>query len=127
MNKTQRGLATVVAVLILAALATAALGSRMLGAGMIWSAPGAGAPADGAGTGAWMVLGWLTMLVFWGTVIAGVVLLFRVLTRTGSRSSGTSAMDLLRRRYEAGEITREQYEYARQTLRRDQVRNGRGA
>ena len=40
MNKAQRGLATVVAVLILAALGIAALGSRMLGAGMSGVRPG---------------------------------------------------------------------------------------
>ena len=66
-----------------------------------------------------MALGWLTMLAFWGAVIAGVVLMVSVLIRPGSGADGTSALDLLRRRYEEGEITREQYEHARQTLRRD--------
>lgn len=127
MDKAHRGLAALVAVLILVALGTTAFGSRMLGMGMIWSLPGAGAPAEGMDSGAWMGLGWLTMLAFWGAVIAGVVLLVRALMRPRRDAAGTSALEILRHRYEAGEITREQYEHACKALRAHPATRRRGA
>jgi putative membrane protein len=51
--------------------------------------------------------GWLFMLLFWGAVIALIVFLVR---RTGEGRRGESAMDVLKRRYAKGEITKEEYE-----------------
>lgn len=127
MNRDYRGLAAVLGVPLLVALGAVALGNRMLGPAMIWSPLEAGAGADGTTSGASMALGWLTMLVFWGAVLAGPVMLIRALARRGHGPSGTSAMDILRRQYEAGGITREEYERARRALRREPVERRGGA
>ncbi|GEM_PF-308339 len=58
----------------------------------------------------------LVMLVFWGLAIAGVVLLVRWLAGQGSHAE--TALDVLKRRYAAGEVTREQYEQLRRELER---------
>ena len=116
MNKEVRGFVAIVGALILVAIGAVALGNPLLGPGMVVGYPGADAPVGEATYGAWMTLGWLTMLAFWGAVVAGVVVLVRALSRSRSGSAGTSAMDILRRRYEAGELTREQYLDACQTV-----------
>ncbi len=78
-----------------------------------------------AGAGPWvlgMVLGRLAMLAFLGLVVVGVILLVRAVTRSlplTGRPSGpadTPPFDILKRRYAAGDITREQYAEMRQTL-----------
>ena len=66
-----------------------------------------------------MGIGWLVMLAFWAAVIGLVVLLVRRMTGPSAGSThatGESAMDVLRRRYAAGEITREQYREMREVL-----------
>jgi putative membrane protein len=57
-------------------------------------------------------LGGLTMLAFWGLLIVGVVLLIRLLDRREAPPTpkSESAVDIVRRRYASGELTREQYE-----------------
>lgn len=117
MNEKYRGYAAVVGALILVAIGAAALGNPLLGPGMVLGYPGAGAPADGAISDGWTALGWLTMLAFWGAVIAGLVVLIRALSRSRAGSAGTSAVEILRRQYEAGGITRGEYEQACQALR----------
>jgi putative membrane protein len=73
----------------------------------------------GAGWGwGWMALGWIMMVIFWGAVIGGIVALVRY---WGSRSLPAeparpeTALDILRRRYAAGDLTKEQFE----TIKRD--------
>ncbi len=65
-----------------------------------------------------MVGGWIVMLVFWGLVIAGIVLLVRALTNrhVAGRPESDSALEVLRRRYAAGEITKEQFEEMKRML-----------
>ncbi len=64
-------------------------------------------------------LGGLMMLAFWGALIGLAVLLFR---RAGGPTEGPSPteaetpVDVLKRRFAAGEITREQYEEMRHAL-----------
>jgi putative membrane protein len=64
-----------------------------------------------------MWLGGLAMLVFWGALIVGAILVVRHL---GGGMPGsevrTSPLDILKRRYASGEITREQYEQMRKDL-----------
>lgn len=59
------------------------------------------------------------MLLFWGVLIAGVVLLIR-LTLGGGASSGRghdkSALDLLKERYARGEIGREEFEQKKRDI-----------
>lgn len=73
-----------------------------------------------------MMWGWgmgmmVMMLVFWGLVIAGVVLLVRWLAGLGSGRDGGGradrALEILRERYARGEIDREEFESRRRDLR----------
>lgn len=60
------------------------------------------------------VLGWTMMVVLWGAVISLVVGGFRTLATT---QDGTpDAVEVLRRRYAAGEIDRGEYEERGRTL-----------
>jgi len=61
----------------------------------------------------WMAAGWLMMLVFWALVVVGIVALFKMATNLGASSEPRSAntpIEILRRRYAAGELTKEQFE-----------------
>lgn len=69
----------------------------------------------------WMLGGWLAMLVFWSLVIAGIVILVRTIGHRGTvgqPNADDEALAILRRRYAAGEITKEQFEEMKQTLER---------
>ena len=70
----------------------------------------------GTGGAWWMwIVGVLMMLLFWGGIAALVVFLVRGLG--GSRPGyHDSAMDTLRRRLAAGEITQEEFERIRKVL-----------
>ena len=68
--------------------------------------------------GGWMAIGWLMMVVFWVLVITGVVLAVRWATGRGGwtrQDAPEQPVDILRRRYAAGELTKEQFE----TMKRD--------
>lgn len=75
------------------------------------------------GTGGWgMGFGVVWMIVFWGLVIAAIVLAVRWLT-TGSGERPTSkpgdtARDLLDRRYARGEIGHDEFEQRKRDLER---------
>ena len=65
------------------------------------------------GGGWWMAGAWLTMLLFWALVIVGVVALIRFVTMRGAapRVGGSETpLEILRRRYAAGDLTKEQFE-----------------
>ena len=78
--------------------------------------------------GRWMMgggMGWfgmIFMLVFWGLIIAGVVLLIKWLVQnTGSNRSSVAAtdskaMDILKQRYARGEIARDEFESMKKDL-----------
>jgi len=73
------------------------------------------------GFGGGMGFGGIGMLVFWGVVIAGVVLLARWFTAGPSSSSvspvrGKTAADILAGRYAKGEIDKEEYEQKRRDI-----------
>ena len=58
----------------------------------------------------------LIMLVFWGMVIAGLVVGIRWLVTQGRASGTDSAMQILRERYARGDISREEFEAKRRDL-----------
>ncbi|OGW51186.1 MAG: hypothetical protein A2078_13445 [Nitrospirae bacterium GWC2_57_9] len=70
-------------------------------------------------------LGWIFMIVFWIAVIAGVVLLVRWIASSMDKERGPqsqeSALDMLKKRYAKGEISKEEYE--RKKRRFDNRRN----
>ena len=59
--------------------------------------------------------GWLMMLVFWAAVVGLVIWAVRTLF-PGSRGGEESADEILNRRYAKGELSRDEYEQARNTL-----------
>ncbi len=73
-----------------------------------------------------MILGGLMMLLFWGVIIALIVLALRALSRSGSGrttppagpsgQAGDQALEILRERYARGEITKDEYTTMRQDL-----------
>ncbi len=69
---------------------------------------------DGYGPGwGWMIAGWIMMVVFWALVVAGIVALVRLLggrSTPSARGPAEAPLDVLRRRYAAGELTKEQFE-----------------
>jgi len=73
----------------------------------------------GPGFGGGWGLGWIFPLVFWGAIITGIVFLVRAASqgKGGSQSqAGETALDILKRRYARGEITREEFEAMKRDL-----------
>ncbi len=71
----------------------------------------------------WMIFGGLMMIVFWGGLIALIVLAVRGLMGGGQpretsyrRPPESSALEILKIRYAKGEITKEEYEQMRRDL-----------
>lgn len=65
--------------------------------------------------GWWMVFGMVWMAIFWGGVI-WLVAWSASRFAARDRHDGESALDIARRRYASGEITREQFELLRRDL-----------
>jgi len=67
------------------------------------------------GMGWWMMFGMIWMVIFWGAIIW--LIAWGVSQFSGrDRGSGESALDIARRRYASGEITREQFEQLQRDL-----------
>ncbi len=117
MASTTRGLLVALGVLLIAAFGFSILTGGMMGPAMM--EPGMTMGTRGWAWGLGMGLGGLAMLAFWGALIVGVVVLVRALGGGSGRRWHASPIDVLKRRYAAGEITREQYEQIRQDLERE--------
>ncbi len=116
MNST-RGLLIVLGIFLAAALAIPLLMGGMMGPGMM----GSGMMSGRWGWGLTMGLGGIAMLAFLGALIVGIVLVVRKVDGGATDSGGTtpeSPVDILHRRYAAGELAREEYEHMRQDLKR---------
>ncbi len=104
----------VIAVAILVVLALPILWGSVIMGGMM------GGGFGWTGGWGWGLLGAGTMIIFWVAVIVGVVLLVRWLMNTGQVGQTTpreaNALEILKRRYARGEITREEYEEMRQRI-----------
>lgn len=73
----------------------------------------------GFGWGGLMGIGAVVMIVFWGLVIWGIVLLVRGLASGvggGESSRQDSALEILKRRYVRGEISKEEFEDKKKDL-----------
>ena len=72
----------------------------------------------------WMFFGGLAMVLFWGGIIALIVLAVRGLTGSGSAVRPTDTpgrstqppLEILQARYARGEINKQEYETVRQDL-----------
>lgn len=67
--------------------------------------------------GWWMVFGWTWMALIWGLLVFGVIWVVRSMTRSGNKVGGADPLEIARRRYASGELTREQYEEMDRLLR----------
>ena len=111
MDSTTRALVVALGVLLVVALGFSALMGGVMGPGMMGQGP-VGPTVGGFGMG----LGGWVMLTFWGALIVGIVLLVRSMGVGGGPLAHSTPLDTLKRRYAAGEITREQYELMRKDL-----------
>jgi putative membrane protein len=64
------------------------------------------------------LFGWLFMLVFWGLIIVGLVLVVRWLWDHGrpGAGAGDAPLEILKRRYARGEISKEEFDRMKQDL-----------
>jgi len=60
-------------------------------------------------------LGWLAMIVFWVFLILGIVYLVKNSWRSRD-NTGETPLDIIRRRYAAGEISREEFDKMKKDL-----------
>ena len=111
MDSTARGLLIALVVLVLIALGFSVLMGGMMGPGMM----GPSGVRGGWGWGLGMGVGGLAMLAYLSALIVGVVLLARSVGG-GRGHRRHTPLDILKRRYAAGEITREQYEQMRKDI-----------
>jgi len=116
-----RALVIVVGTLVVLALLGSVLGATLMGPGMMgpgmmggYSTPGVSS-VGGWTWGLMLVAGWLMMLLFWGALVVGIVLLVRWVTGPTTETQDTP-LAVLQRRYAVGEITREEFEQMRQVL-----------
>lgn len=76
----------------------------------------------GLGWGGWL-LGGLMMLLFWGGIIALVFFAIRAFSGSGNQATSKqtnndeNALDILKKRYAGGEISKEEYEAIRNDLK----------
>lgn len=64
-----------------------------------------------------MGFGWLFMVLFWALVILGVVFIFKMISeRSRPAEKGETALDILKKRYAKGEITKEEFERMKDDL-----------
>ncbi len=66
------------------------------------------------GMGWWMLFGAIWMLIFWGAIIWLVV--WGAIRLGGGRRDDDSPLEIARRRYARGEMTKEQFEQLRHDL-----------
>ena len=67
------------------------------------------------GMGWWMLFGSIWFVAFWGIIIWAIVSLFSRAEGRGS-SGGETPLEIAKRRYAQGEISREQFEQIRRDL-----------
>ncbi len=116
MNSTTRGLLIVLAVLVVVALGFSALMGGMMGPRVVEQGPS----GPGMMQGQWwmwglgMGLGGLAILICCGVLLISLALVARAVGVGRGRHG--SPLDVLERRYAAGDMTREQYEQMRKDL-----------
>lgn len=61
-----------------------------------------------------MGFGWIFMVLFWALVILGIIFLIQLITKGSKREE--TALDILKKRYARGEITRDEFEKIKDDL-----------
>lgn len=73
----------------------------------------------GFGVGSCFVIPLILMIAFWVAVIAGIVYFVKWVIATGKRHEtppGETALDILKKRYARGEISKEEFEKVKQDI-----------
>lgn len=68
------------------------------------------------GMGWWMLLGSIWFVVFWGLVIWAIVSVFGRGERGSAVGGGETPLEIAKRRYAQGEISRDQFDQLRRDL-----------
>lgn len=65
----------------------------------------------------WTLFGWIFMVLFWAAIILLIIWLYKQIRGPAvGPPAGETALDVLKKRYAAGEITKEQYGEMRKEL-----------
>ncbi|MBU4056560.1 SHOCT domain-containing protein [Patescibacteria group bacterium] len=73
--------------------------------------------AYGVGVGgAFLLFGWLIMIVFWIIVVLGAIALIKWLIKELKGGDAGKALDILKERYAKGEISKEEYDAKKKDL-----------
>ena len=64
-------------------------------------------------------VGWIFMLLFWGLIILGVVYLLQLVAKGGKGEQREAPLEILKKRYAKGEITKEEFEKIKDDLKKD--------
>ena len=124
MDSTTRKLLIAFGVLLVVTLSFSALMGGMMAPGFMTSSDQATQAPFGLGMmrghgwmwGLGMGFGGLVMVAFWGVVVVGVILLIRSIGGFPAGHWPETPLNVLKRRYAAGQLTREQYEQMRKDL-----------
>jgi len=74
----------------------------------------------GMGYGWGLGCGWLIMAIFWILIILGIASLVKLLASSGRKKpSEESPLDILKKRYAKGEVTREEFQKMKDDLKSD--------
>jgi putative membrane protein len=68
--------------------------------------------------GGWSIFGWLFMILFWAAIILAIIWLYKQIRgpTVEPTATGESPVDILKKRYASGEITKEQFEKMKKEL-----------
>jgi putative membrane protein len=111
-------LLVVLVLLLLGGAGMMGFGGMGMGPGMMGGYGGYGGMMPGYG---FNPMGVILSLVLWALIISGIVLLVVWLARNASRTtsfigSGESPIDILKKRYAKGEVTKEQFDAIKRDL-----------
>jgi len=64
----------------------------------------------------WWIFGGIWMFIFWGSLIAIIVWGIKKLTERGGTATRSDPLDVVKKRYASGELSREEFEQIKKDL-----------